>query len=78
MPKALLLRQSYWYLRLIEQDNKQGCVQVLWFVQWGMQAKAFAGLHSGDYTRDVNSSGSERGLKITLIKVLAMLLTLRP
>lgn len=72
MPKALLLR----YLRLIEQDNKQGCAQELWFLQSGMWAKAFVGLLSGDYTRDVNTSGSERGLKITLIKVLAMLLTL--
>lgn len=78
MPKALLLRQSYWYLGLIEQENKEGCDQVLWFLRWGMLVKAFVGLHLRDYTRDVNSSGSERELRITLIKVLAMLLTLCP
>lgn len=65
-------------LRLIEQDNKEGCDQVLWFLQWGMWVKAFMVLHLGDYTRHVNSSGSEKGLKTTLIKVLAMLLTLCP
>lgn len=42
---------------------------------WGMWAKTVTGLHPGDYTRDVSSSGSQRRLKIILIRVLAMLLT---
>lgn len=36
MPKALSLRESCWYIRLIEQDNKKLCAQVLWFLQYGV------------------------------------------
>lgn len=51
------------------------CSRALVPTIWDMWAKAVTGLHPGDYTRDVGSFGSERRLKIILIRVLAILLT---